>query len=71
MTSTAHIPDESAWCGYEDDLDVRYLHGLFYGKSLEEVQEYFGEGRSIERAGELLFSPRPVFQYYVQAFAHF
>ena len=71
MSPTARIPDESAWYGYEDDLDVRYMHGLFYGKSIEEVQEYFGEGRSIERAGELLFSPRPVFQYYVQAFAHF
>lgn len=65
------VPDESAWYGYEDDLDVRYLHGLFYGKSIEEVQKYFGEGRSIERMDELLFAPRQVFQYYIHAFARF
>ncbi|MCX7218507.1 MAG: hypothetical protein NTY70_06075 [Burkholderiales bacterium] len=71
MTRGLKIPDESAWYGYEEDLDVRYLHGLFYGKSIEEVQSYFGEGRSIERMGELLFAPRAAFQYYVRAFAHF
>jgi hypothetical protein len=65
------IPDESAWDGYENDLDVRDLHGLFFGKSIEDVQQYFGDGRSISRMDELLFSPRPVFQYYVHAFALF
>lgn len=63
------IPDESAWCGYESDFDVRDLHKRFFGKSHTQVQEYFGEGRSISRMDELLFSPRPVFQYYVQSFA--
>ncbi|MFA7174662.1 MAG: hypothetical protein WC340_14860 [Kiritimatiellia bacterium] len=71
VTHALQIPDESAWHGYESDLDVNYLHGLFYGKSIEEVQNHFGEGRSIERMGELLFSPRPIFQYYVRAFARF
>ncbi|MBX9624468.1 MAG: hypothetical protein K2X82_11725 [Gemmataceae bacterium] len=33
------------------------------------VQEHFGEGNSISRMDELLFSPRAVFQYYVQSFA--
>jgi hypothetical protein len=63
------IPDESAWSGYERDLDVRYLHERFFGKSHTQVQEYFGDGSSIERMDELIFSPRPVFQYYVQSFA--
>lgn len=71
VTHGLKIPDESAWYGYEEDLDVHYLHVLFYGKSIEEVQGYFGEGRSIERMDELLFAPRPVFQYYVRAFACF
>jgi hypothetical protein len=65
------VPDESAWYGYEDDLDVRYMHGLFFGKTIDEVQEYFVGGRAIERSGEFLFAPRPVFQYYIQAFAKF
>ena len=65
------VPDAQAWRGYEDDLDVRHLHRLFFGKTIHEVQQYFGEGRSIERMDELLFAPRPVFQYYVHAFAEF
>lgn len=65
------IPDTSDWRGYESDLDVRYLYGLFFGKSIEEVQSYFGKGRSIERTSELLFAPRPVFQYYVRALARY
>ncbi|MBR7746888.1 hypothetical protein [Undibacterium baiyunense] len=65
------IPDESAWYGYEADLDVKYMHGLFFGKSIEEVQRFFGQGHSIERMDELMFAPRPVFQYYVQAFSTF
>jgi len=57
------------WYGYENDLDVRDLYETFCGKSHEQVQEYFGEGSSIGRMDELLFAPRPVFQYYVQSFA--
>ena len=68
---TLRIPDEPAWSGCEDDLDVQYMRNLFNGKSIVEVQQYFGQNRSIERSGELLFSPRPVFQYYVHAFATF
>ena len=71
MIPPTKIPDRSDWYGYEDDLDVPYMRDLFYGKSNEEVQEYFGENRSIERAAELLSCPRAVFQYYVFAFAHF
>src|SRR5690348_11792737 len=71
MDSSHGVPDESAWYGYGDDLDVKYLHGLFFGKSIAEVQQYFGDGRSIERMGELLFAPRPVFRYYVHAFGTF
>ena len=65
------IPDESAWHGYQNDFDVRDLHERFFGKSHEEVQEYFGDGTSISRMDALLFAPRPVFQYYVQSFAMF
>jgi hypothetical protein len=65
------IPDESAWYGYEDDLDVRYMHGLFFGKPIDEVFHYFDGGNAIQRCSELLFAPRPVFQYYIQAFVKF
>ncbi len=63
------VPDKSAWHGYQNDSDVRDLHERFFGKSHGQVQEYFGEGSSISRMDELMFAPRPVFQYYVQSFA--
>jgi hypothetical protein len=63
------VPDAEDWAGYENDLDVRYAHTLLFGKSAGEVQDVFGQGRSIERADELLFAPRKVSQYYVFAFA--
>jgi|SRR6185312_1482149 len=65
------IPGPDAWAGYQDDLDVKYAHKLFFGKSTAEVQQYFGGVQSIERADELLFMPRRAFQYYVFAFAEF
>jgi hypothetical protein len=67
----AKIPGHAEWAGYEADLDVKYAHKLFFGKSIAEVQQYFGDVRSIERADELLFMPRRAFQYYVFAFAEF
>ena len=69
MARQKKIPDKADWEGYEEDLDVRYFHTLAYGKTIEEVQLFFGEGRSIERMSELLFTPRRVFQYYVFSFA--
>jgi len=71
MAMNRKIPDEAAWEGYKDDLDVQYFHKLAFGKSIDDIQEYFGEGRSIERMDELLFSPRSVFQYYVFAFSKY
>ena len=65
------IPDQNDWEGYLGDLDAVYFHKLAFGRSLEELQEHFGETRSIERMDELLFVPRPVFQYYVFAFVRF
>lgn len=65
------IPDQLDWYGYQDDLDVRYMHSLFFGRPIDEVVHYFKGSRAIERYSELLFAPRPVFQYYIQAFVKF
>lgn len=59
------------WSGYETDLDVRDAHRMMFGKSIEQVQKYFGNVHSISRADEFLFMPRGAFQYYVLAFAQF
>ncbi len=63
---TLKIPDEKDWAGYEDDLDVRYAHDLFFGKSIHEVIPHFQQN-PIERMDELLFMPTVPFQYYVFA----
>ena len=66
------IPGPKDWAGYEKDLDARYAHKLFFGKSVPEVMEHFSVGgRCIERADELRFMPRKAFQYYIQAFAEY
>src|SRR5581483_9750105 len=63
------IPNKKDWAGFEKDLDVQYFHRLAFGKSNEEIQPLFENGRSIVRSDELLFAPRAVFQYYVHGFA--
>jgi hypothetical protein len=65
------IPGADEWAGYKDDPEGRQAHSFWFGKSLEDVQKYFGGGRSIQRAGELLFMPRRAFQFYIFAFAQF
>ena len=66
------IPRKTEWEGYEEDLDVKYAHKLFFGKSVPEVIQHFTvSGRCIERADELLFMPRKAFQYYIFAFAEY
>jgi hypothetical protein len=62
------IPTEADWAGHEDDLDVQYAYKLLFGKTVDEVVHCFVDNRAIERAGELGFVPRRVFQYYVFAF---
>jgi len=65
------IPDKAAWKGYEHDMDFKYFHDLAFGKSNDQMQVHFGEGRSIERAGELQFVSQPIFEYYVMGFCLF
>ncbi len=65
------VPDKVDWTGYKEELAVRHLHKLALGKTIDDIQQYFEGARAIERADELLFAPRAVFQYYVFAFVKF
>ena len=65
------IPGDAEWIGYKGDLDVQHSYRMLFGKSLDDVQRFFGGAQSISRADELLFMPRAAFQYYVCAFAQF
>lgn len=61
-------PSHEDWRGYKSEPHVRRAHDLFFGKSVDEIQHYFGE-RPIELAQALRHMPRGAFRYYVQAFA--
>jgi hypothetical protein len=67
----AKIPGADEWVGYKDDIDARCAHRFWFGKSLDDMQPHFSDGRSIERGDELLFMPRPAFQFYIFAFAQY
>lgn len=71
MAKKLKVPGPIEWSGYESDLDVRDAHRMMFGKSIQDVQDLFGDVHSISRADELLFMPRGAFQYYVLAFAEF
>lgn len=64
------IPTEKDWVGYQNDFDAIDFHTIAFGKSNDEIQEYFGK-RGTLRFDELLRLPRPVFQYYIFGFAQF
>ena len=68
--SNLRIPDEADWSGFEDDFDVRNMHKLFFGKSVDEVLQHF-DGAAIQRCTEFLYASRPVFQYYIHGFVLF
>jgi len=52
------VPGPEEWARHNDDIDARNVHAFWFGKSLDEVQKYFGGGQSIQRGDELLFMPR-------------
>ena len=64
------IPGPEEWAGHQD-IDARNVHAFWFGKSLDEVQQFFAGGRSIQRGNELLFMPRRAFQFYIFAFAQY
>ena len=65
------IPGAEDWAGYKDDLNARAAHAIWFGKSLDDMQPYFGGGQSIQRGQDLLFMPQPAFEFYILAFAQY
>jgi hypothetical protein len=66
--SPESVPTLEDWGDLTADLDVAYAHRMFGGKTVIEATPLFLEN-PIERADELRFSPAPIFNYYVFAFA--
>ena len=64
------VPTENDWGDYRTDLDTKYAHDLFAGRTNEEMQTYFRRN-PIEKTGELRWMPPVPFRYYVLGFRDF
>jgi hypothetical protein len=64
------IPDDSDWGAWKADADQSDAHAVFFGKSVEDVEQEFAT-HPIERADNLRFMPPVPFQYYIHAFTKF
>jgi hypothetical protein len=58
------IPTETDWGSYASDLDQKYAHEYFAGRSNEEMQPHFRHN-PIEATSELGFMPEVPFRYYM------
>lgn len=70
MKSMLAVPSEEDWGDYKSDLDQKYAHEIFFGKSLEETIPDF-ERNVIERVDELRFMPTTPFRYYLLALRNY
>lgn len=61
------IPNEADWGNWRQDVDQKFAHDLYFGRSNEEMQERYIDA-PIEAASELQFMPTIPFQYYVLGF---
>ena len=69
-TDIEKIPTEDQWADWQSDMELKYAHQIFSGKSNKEIQEEFYRS-VIERSHELRLMPEPVFQYYMLGFRDF
>jgi hypothetical protein len=68
--SHVSVPTEKDWGDYQADLDTKYAHDLFAGRTNQEMQVHFRRN-PIERADELRWMPPVPFRYYVLGFRDF
>ena len=58
------IPAEADWGNYQADLDTKWAHKQFIGRSNEEMQPYI-RGAPLGAAEDLRFMPELPFRYYI------
>jgi hypothetical protein len=64
------IPAESDWGDYNADLDQKWAHDRYIGRSNEEMQHYF-RSNPIEAASDLQFMSEVPFRYYMLGYRDF
>lgn len=68
--NTIRVPTEAEWGDYEADLDQKYAHKMFAGRTNQEMLPHFRRN-VIERASELQWMPVAPFRYYMLGFRDF
>jgi hypothetical protein len=66
----SNIPTEEDWGEYYHDRDQLYAHGIFFGRSNEEMQKEFAKDIAL-RTTDLKFMPKVPFMYYMIGFNDF
>jgi len=61
------VPNENDWEDYALDLDQKYAHDIFYGKTNSEMMSKYKRNVT-HRASDLRFMPKIPFQYYILGF---
>lgn len=64
------IPKEKDWGDWKDDLDLRYAHENFAGKSISEAIELFVR-HSLHYQEDLQWMPIVPFQFYIHAYKEY
>ena len=64
------VPTEADWGDYGADLDQKYAHKMFAGRTNEEMLPHF-QRNVIERTDELRWMPEVPFRYYMIGFRDF
>lgn len=67
ISKTRSVPTEKDWGDYLSDLDQKHGHGVFSGRTNEEVQTVF-KRNPIEAADGLRWMPEIPFRYYMLGF---
>lgn len=65
-----HLPTEADWGDYASDLDQKWAHDQFAGRTNQEMRGYFYRN-VIEAAGDLRWMPQRPFRYYMLGFRDF
>jgi hypothetical protein len=58
------VPTQTDWGDYSADLDQKWAHDHFSGRTNDEMRPYF-RGHPIEGASDLRFMPEIPFRYYM------
>jgi hypothetical protein len=61
------VPTEADWGEYRADIDVKWAHDQFGGRTNEQMQKYI-HGAPLGAAEDLGFMPEVPFRYYILAY---